>query len=76
MLSGLLNSDVVSVDASSASYDTKDVGTAKTVSASGLSLTGADAGNYLLINSGVSGPVGVITDSLTVSGVTAKKQGV
>ena len=72
-LSGLVNADVVSVDAGTASYDTKDVGTGKTVTVSGLSLSGADAGNYVLGNSSASGPVGAINaDTLTVSGVTAQ----
>ena len=51
------------------------MGTDKTVTVSALSLTGADAGNYVLGNNTVSGPVGVINvDTLTVSGVTAQNK--
>lgn len=45
-LTGVLGSDVVSYVGGSASFTTKDVGIAKPVNATGLSLAGADAGNY------------------------------
>ena len=58
----------MSVDSGPAAYDTKDVGTGKTVTVTGLSLTGADADNYVLGNNTASGPVGVINAApLTVS---------
>ena len=56
-------------------YDTKDVGTGKTVSVSGLSLSGADAGNYLLSNGSAAAPVGVIVAKpLAVTGITAQNR--
>lgn len=46
-LAGKVGSDDVSVSVTGALFDTKDVGTGKTVTAS-ITLTGADAGNYSL----------------------------
>lgn len=50
-------------------YDTKDVGTGKTVSFTGLTLAGSAADNYQLASTSASGAVGVITKkALTVTG--------
>jgi autotransporter-associated beta strand protein len=74
LLSGRIGGDDVSLnDPSSGTYDTKGVGSAKTVSVLDLSLLGQDAGNYVLASSSASGPVGVINAKLvTVAGVTAQ----
>ena len=45
-LGGVIGSDAVSLAGGTASFDTKDVGTGKTVTATGLTLAGLDAGNY------------------------------
>ena len=50
-------------------FDTKDVGTGKTVTVSGLSLTGADAGNYILTPPTTTANITAAT--LTVTGITA-----
>jgi autotransporter-associated beta strand protein len=73
-LSGVINGDVVSLTGPTVgTYDTKDVGTAKTVSVSGLSLSGPDAANYVLANDSATGRVGVIVaKALTVTGITAQ----
>ncbi|MGP0063297.1 MAG: beta strand repeat-containing protein [Isosphaeraceae bacterium] len=72
-ISGLVGDDVVTIDQGLSSYDTKDVGTGKTVTVAGLSITGADASNYVLGNNTVSGPVGVIVPAdISVSGITAQ----
>jgi hypothetical protein len=47
-LSGLVSGDTVSLDGRSAAFDTKNAGTAKTVTLAGATLSGADAGNYTL----------------------------
>ena len=52
VLSGLISGDSVGFTATSASFLDKNVGTAKSVTVSGLSLTGADAGNYTLATVG------------------------
>ncbi|HEU5047882.1 MAG TPA: YDG domain-containing protein [Rickettsiales bacterium] len=68
-LTGIYGSDVVNLNnPASGTYDTKDVGTGKTVSVTGLSLSGAAASNYTLASTSVSGSVGQITaKSLTAS---------
>ncbi len=45
-LTGAINGDAVSYSGGSASFDTPTPGTNKTVTGSGLGLSGADAGNY------------------------------
>ena len=45
-LSGVVGSDDVSCTGGTATFDNANAGTGKTVTAAGLSLTGADAGNY------------------------------
>ena len=47
MLNGIIGSDTVSLNASAA-FDDANVGTDKTVSLTGSTLTGADAANYIL----------------------------
>ncbi|HET7085992.1 MAG TPA: YDG domain-containing protein [Rhizomicrobium sp.] len=75
-LTGIVQGDSVSLSAPvSASYADKNVGSGKTVSVSGLSLLGADAGNYLLASPNISAAIGTIDPaSLTASltGTTRK----
>ncbi|MCX6257387.1 MAG: YDG domain-containing protein [Bacteroidia bacterium] len=47
-LTGVIFPDDVSLTGGTANYDTKNVGTGKTVTLTGMSLTGADEGNYSL----------------------------
>src|SRR5207237_878715 len=49
-LAGVLASDTVTLTGGSASFDTKNVAAGKLVTATGLTLAGADAGNYALSN--------------------------
>jgi hypothetical protein len=44
----VIGADVVSYDGGSATFSDKNVGVGKTVTAIGLSLGGADAGNYVV----------------------------
>jgi filamentous hemagglutinin family protein len=69
-----IKGDAVSVAGSgTATFATKDVGSAKTVSVSGYTLTGADAGNYTLVEP--TGLTASITPaSLVVSGLTANSK--
>src|SRR6185369_14311556 len=69
-LVGVISGNTVYLDGGSATFDTKSVGTHKTVTATGLLLAGADAGNYLL------DPVPTTTANitaklLTVTGLSA-----
>lgn len=68
-LSGVIANETVSLNnPSSGTYDTKNAGTGKTVSVTGLSISGGGAGNYVLASTSVSGAVGTITaKSLTVT---------
>jgi len=74
-LGGVLGSDSVSLDTGSttASFADKNVGASKSVTVSGVALSGADSGNYT-----VSNPGGLTADvtaaALTVSGVTANSK--
>ncbi len=54
-LSGLIGGDVVNVSGSASfAFSDKNVGTGKTVTVSGLGLTGADAGNYTIASTATS----------------------
>ena len=67
---GLLGSDSVTLAGSArGAYNTKDVATANTVSFSGLTVSGADAGNYV-ISSSYSLPATITPAALTMSGLT------
>ena len=61
-LSGVLGSDFAFLNNPvSGAYDTKNIGTGKTVSVNGLALLGADAGNYALTSTSISAGLGIIT---------------
>ena len=53
-LNGVQGSDNVSLSGGTASFANKTVGTNKTVTVSGLSLSGTDAGNYQLASTSAS----------------------
>src|SRR5205807_3748702 len=55
----------------SASFDTKDVGAGKTVTASGYALGGADAGNYSLASPQGTTSADIAAKGVTVSGAKA-----
>ncbi|WP_157182314.1 YDG domain-containing protein [Methylobacterium sp. WSM2598] len=59
-LAGLVAGDAVTVSGAGGTYDTGNAGTNKLVRASGLSLAGADAGNYVLERTSLSGGIGTI----------------
>jgi hypothetical protein len=62
-LSGALNGDNVGLNnPASGSYDTSSAGTNKTVTVSGVALTGADSVNYALATDTISAAIGVITN--------------
>ena len=73
-LTGVINSDVVNLSGGTASFADKNVGTGKTVMATGLSLTGANAGNYVLLSTSATNTANITQDGLTVSGVTANNK--
>ena len=65
-LTGIIVGDVVSLTGGTATFDTKAVGTGKTVNGTGFSITGADAGNYAL----AAGPL------TTTANITARTLGI
>ena len=71
-LSGVLAADVVSLDTAgaAANFVDKNVGAGKTVSVSGLSVIGADSGNYMLAEVALTTTADITPASLTVSGLT------
>ena len=72
ILSGVLNGDTVTLNnPSTGTYDSRNVGTGKTVTVTGLAISGADAGKYTLASNSVSGTIGTITSAtLTVTNLT------
>ena len=74
-LSGIFGTDVVTLGGgASASFNNKNVGTAKPVTVTGLTLAGADAGNYTLGNTTAATSADITPASLTVSGLAAQNK--
>lgn len=71
-LSGIFGADTVSLDPSSASsnFDNKNVGTNKTVTISGLALTGANAANYTISGSATT-TADITAKALSITAPTA-----
>src|SRR5262249_48364183 len=65
-LAGVVAGDTVSYVGGTATSATRNVGTGKTVTATGLSLSGADAGNYT-VNSSATTTANITARTLTVS---------
>ncbi len=74
-ISGVYGTDDVTLsNYTSGTYDTKNVGTGKTVTVSGLTLSGAKAANYTLASTSLSGAIADITaKQLTVSASSSHK---
>ena len=66
---GRLGSDVLTVGGGSGSFADKNVGTNKAITVTGLSLGGADAGNYTLASTSGTATGSITAAPLTVSGV-------
>jgi hypothetical protein len=70
---GFINGDVVSlVGTAAGAFSDKNVGTGKTVTVTGLSLTGADATNYSL--SAITVTADITAKQLTVTGIVANNR--
>jgi hypothetical protein len=67
-LVGVVGSDAVSLTGGTATFDTKDVGTGKTVTLAGASLSGAASGDYSLAS------VATTTANITAKSVTVSFQ--
>lgn len=64
-LEGVVTGDALTVDVTSAAYDNKNVGTGKTVTYGGLTISGAKAKNYTI------GASGTTTGTITAKVITA-----
>ena len=69
-LNGALADEIVTVSAAGYAYDNANAGTSKTVTASGLTLGGAHAGNYQLSDNTVSTAAGTINKATRTITVT------
>jgi hypothetical protein len=69
-LSGVIGLDAVSQFGGTATFANKNVGTSKTVTLTGATLAGADAGNYVL-DSVATTTADITQKNLTVAGITA-----
>lgn len=72
-LSGVIDGDVVGATGGTASFDTRHVGTAKTVTVTGLGLAGADAANYRVDGSALT-TADITPKTLTVGGAVASNK--
>jgi hypothetical protein len=68
---GMIAGDVLTVGSATGTFGNKNAGTGKTVSISGITLGGADAGNYTLTSSTASTTANITPANITVTGVTA-----
>jgi hypothetical protein len=72
---GILGSDALTVATATGAFSTKTVGNSKTVNITGLTLSGADAGNYTLASTTASTTANITPASiLAVTGITASNK--
>jgi hypothetical protein len=67
-----VSGDSVTIAFTSATFDTKSVGTGKTVTVSGITISGADAGNYT-VNTSASTTADITARALAVTATAANK---
>ncbi|MFM9889677.1 MAG: YDG domain-containing protein [Rickettsiales bacterium] len=73
-LANLFGGDTLTTTSTSASYNNKNVGVGKLVTATGVSISGALAGNYTLASTTATGTIGTITQrALTISATSPGK---
>ena len=63
--------DALTFASTSATYDTKNVGANKPITVSGITLGGADAGNYALQNTGATATGAITRKDVTLTSITA-----
>ena len=71
VFAGMVAGDVLTVNSATGAFSNKNAGTGKTVNISGITLGGADAGNYTLTSSTASTTANITPATITVTGVTA-----
>jgi trimeric autotransporter adhesin len=73
-LSGAISGDDVSLTGGTATFDNENVANGKTVTLSGASLSGTDAGNYVLASGPITDTANITPKQLTVSATGVNKQ--
>jgi len=68
-----VGSDVVNATGGTATFDTKNVGSGKTVTVTGLTLTGADAANYSLTSTSATATAAITSKSIAVTALDQTK---
>ena len=71
VFTGMITGDALTVSSATGNFSNKNVGTGKTVNISGITLGGADAGNYTLTINTASATANITPAMLAVTGVTA-----
>ena len=75
-IGGKVGNDDVTIDVAKATgtFDTKNVGTGKTVTITDITLGGNDAGNYTLSSDSATATADITAKTVTVSGITASNK--
>jgi filamentous hemagglutinin family protein len=73
LTSDMLTGDSLTLSKTGATFDTKNVGTGKTVTVAGLSIDGTDAGNYNLTNSSATTTADITKKDLVISATATDK---
>ncbi|PUE10843.1 hypothetical protein B9Z51_00355 [Limnohabitans sp. T6-5] len=68
-----ITGDTLTLAQTGATFDTKNVGTGKTVTVAGLAITGTDAGNYNLTNSTATTTAAISKKDLVISATASDK---
>jgi len=68
-----VSGDVLTLTNTSALFDTKNAGTGKTVTVSGIGISGTDVGNYHLLNTSTTATANISKRDLTVSATASNK---
>ena len=72
---GMVNGDRLTVASATGVFSNKNAGNGKTVSISGLSLSGDDAGNYMLANTNASATADIAKATISaITGITASNK--
>ena len=71
---GLVAGDSLSIGSASGAFDNKNAGTGKTVTVTGITLGGADAGNYALLSDAATTTADINKAVLAISGITASNK--
>ena len=69
-----VSGDVLTASKTTSTFDTKDIGSGKPVTVSGISISGTDAANYNLLNPTATATANITAKALTVTAVADNKE--